>query len=250
MTKLSGGETATPRHPRDISAADLEVAMAAQDNPDLLGQLVEISRSVFGFYPTYFPYTITYPWASERISRLPAGSHVLDIGAGVSPVPLYLATKGIVVECVDNSKHMRTLPATGAWNEWGFLDYGALHPNLKSHHCDITKFEPSGRFDVIYSIAVLAHMPRTVRENTLLRCRDWLKPPGSLLLVIDVIPSTDFIWNRSEGVEVESPIQHGTIDDLADELKRLGFRIHDWEVVRTVYKSRTDLLFIVCSTGN
>ena len=39
---------------------------------------------------------------------------------------------------------------TRAWNEWGFLDYGALHPNLKSHHCDITQFEPSGRFDVIY----------------------------------------------------------------------------------------------------
>ena len=42
MTKLPQGET--PTHPRDISAGDLEVAMAAQNNPDLLGQLVELSR--------------------------------------------------------------------------------------------------------------------------------------------------------------------------------------------------------------
>jgi len=248
MTKLPQGET--PTHPRDISAGDLEVAMAAQNNPDLLGQLVELSRGAFGFYPSYFPYTITYPWASERLERVPAGSRALDIGAGVTPVPLYLARKGVTVECVDNSKHIRTLPVTRAWNEWGFLDYGALHPNLKSHHCDITQFEPSGRFDVIYSIAVLAHMPRNVREVTLQRCREWLKPSGFLLLMIDAIPSTDFIWNRSEGVEVEPLIQHGTIHDVADELKRLGFRIDEWELMRTVYKSRTDLLFIVCGIGS
>ena len=110
MTKLPQGET--PTHPRDISAGDLEVAMAAQNNPDLLGQLVELSRGAFGFYPSYFPYTITYPWASERLERVPAGSRALDIGAGVTPVPLYLARKGVTVECVDNSKHIRTLPVT------------------------------------------------------------------------------------------------------------------------------------------
>jgi len=235
---------------RDICAVDLRVAMAAQRNPNLLRDLVELSRGAFGFYPSHFPYTITYPWASERIGQLPEGSRVLDVGAGVSPVPLYLARKGITVECVDNSKHIRTLPATEAWNEWGFLDYGALHPNLKSHHCDITRFEPSGRFDAIYSIAALAHMPRTVREHTLRSCREWQQPPGFLLLVIDVIHSTDFIWNRSEGVEVEPPIQHGTIDDVTGELKRLGFRIDERRVIRTIYKSRTDLLFIVCSFGN
>ena len=222
--------------------------MAAQPNADLLCHLVELSRSAFGFYPSHFPYTITYPWACERIGQLPEGSRVLDVGAGVSPVPLFLANKGILVDCVDNSRHIRTLPSAAGWNEWGFLDYGHLHPNLTSHHCDITKFAPATRFDAIYSIAVLAHMPRTIRESTLHRCHDWLRPQGSLLLVIDVIPSTDFIWNRSEGVEVEPPIQHGTIDNVLNQLKRVGFRVDECRIMRTVYKSRTDLLFIICRT--
>jgi SAM-dependent methyltransferase len=250
MPKPDGGKTTIATVSRDISAADLQVALAAQPNADLLRQLVELSRSAFGFYPSHFPYTITYPWLCERIGQLPEGSRVLDIGAGVSPVPLYLARKGMIVDCVDNSRHIRTLPATKGWNEWGFLDYGALHPNLTSHHCDITKFAPSHRFDAIYSIAALAHMQRTIRENTLRRCRDWLQSNGLLLLAIDIIPSTDFIWNRSEGVEVEPPIQHGTIDDVLDQLKGLGFRVDECRVMRTIYKSRTDLLFIACGTGN
>jgi SAM-dependent methyltransferase len=246
MPKPNEGKTTSATISRDISAADLEVAMSAQRDPGLLRQLVELSRSAFGFYASHFPYTINYPWVSERIGELPEGSHVLDIGAGVSPVPLFLARRGIVVDCVDNSKHIRALPATANWNEWGFFDYSALHPNLSSHHCDITEFAPSAKFDAIYSIASLAHMPRRIREKTLSFCREWLHAKGLLLLVIDVIPSTDFIWNRSEGVEVEPPIQHGTIDDVADQLERLGFRIDECRVMRSVYKSRTDLLFIVC----
>ena len=235
---------------RDISPEDLQMALAAQPNADLLRELIELSRGAFGFYPSHFPYTITYPWVSERIGKLPKGSRVLDVGAGVSPVPLYLAKKGLLVDCVDNSKHIRTFPDTKSWNEWGFLDYGALHPSLKSHHCDITQFAPSARYDAIYSIAALAHMRRGIRENALNRCREWVQPNGLLLLAIDVIPSTDFIWNRSEGVEIEPPIQHGTIDDVLDQLKRSGFRVDEFRVMRTVYKSRTDLLFIACAAGN
>lgn len=234
---------------RDISAADLDVAFAAQSNSDLLRELVELSRGAFGFYPSHFPYTITYPWVSERIGQLPKGSRVLDIGAGVSPVPLYLAKKSMLVDCVDNSRHIRTFPDTNGWNEWGFLDYGTLHPNLKSHHCDITKFQPSDKFDAIYSIAALAHMPRAVREETLHRCRDLLRSGGLLLLIIDIIPSTDFIWNRSEGVEIEPPIQHGTIDNVADQLRHFGFRSVECKVMRTIYKSRTDLFLVACRAG-
>ena len=235
---------------RDISPEDLQIALAVQPNADLLGELVELSRGAFGFYPSHFPYTITYPWVSERMGQLPKGSRMLDVGAGVSPVPLYLARKGMRVDCVDNSKHIRTLSDTKGWNEWGFLDYGALHSNLKSHHCDITMFAPTDRFDAIYSIAALAHMSRATREKTLQRCRDWLRPNGLLLLIIDIIPSTDFIWNRSEGVEIEPPIQHGTIDDVVDQLQRSGFQMDEHRVMRTIYKSRTDLLFIACSAGD
>jgi SAM-dependent methyltransferase len=250
MLESKQQETSIAAVSRDISAADLEVALAAQPNADLLRDLVESSRNAFGFYPSHFPYTITYPWMSERIGQLPEGSRVLDIGSGLSPVPLFLARRGILVDCVDNSRHVRTLPPASGWNEWGFFDYSSFHRNLTSHHCDITEFAPAARFDAIYSVAALAHMPRTTREKSLDRCRDWLRPNGRLFLAIDIIPSTDFIWNRSEGVEVESPIRHGTIDDVLDQLQRLGFRADECRVMRTVYKSRTDLLFIACSSGD
>ena len=232
---------------RDITSADLQRAITTQAYPDLLEQLVGLSRSTFGFYPASFAYTISYPWIVSRLNNLPPGSHLLDIGAGVSPVPLFLAKHSIRVDCVDNSKHIRTLPPTEGWNEWGFLDYGTLHPNLTSHHCDITSFSPKAKFDAIYSIAALAHMPRIVREKALQLCRNWLQPGGSLFLILDTIPSTDFIWNRSEGVEIEAPIQHGTIDDVANQLRKAGFRMDEFRVMRSIFKSRTDLLFIVCA---
>lgn len=218
--------------------------MATQRNAALLSSLVELSRGAFGFYPSYFPYTINYPWVVEHLGRLCEKARVLDIGAGLSPVPLLLAGNGVLVDCVDNSRHIRTPPFTADCNEWGFVDYSAFHPNLKSHHCDITEFKPSARFDAVYSIAALAHMKRSTRDTALQGCVEWLHPAGLLLLTLDLIPSSDFIWNRSEGIEVEPPIRHGTIDDVVDQLKRLGFLIDELRVMRMIYKSRTDLLFI------
>lgn len=233
-----------PTHPRDISAEDLAFALATQSDPALLSKLVELSRDAFGFFPSLYPHTINYPWAVERLRSLAARSRILDVGAGVSPVPLFLAGQGLLVDCVDNSQHVRTLPLAANCNEWGFLDYALLHPNLTSHHCDITEFTPSTTYDAVYAIASLAHMTRAIREETLRRAHAWLRPGGLLLLTIDVIPASDFIWNRTEGREVEPPIRHGTIQGVTDHLVGLGFNLGEVRVTRSVHKSRTDLLFI------
>jgi hypothetical protein len=37
-----------------------------------------------------------------------------------------------------------------------------------------------------------------------------------LLLAVDLLPKSDFLWNRSGGVEVEPPTEHGTVDDLVE----------------------------------
>jgi SAM-dependent methyltransferase len=236
-------------HPRDISAEDLDRALATARRPDLLRQLVDLSRQNFGFYTSHYPYTINYPWVIEKLEPLREGMRVLDIGAGVSPVPLLLAQRGLIVDCIDNHRVIRTPPSLPDWNEWGFFNYGMLHSNLTAHHSDVTEFTPRSSFDAIYSISALAHMRRNVRENTLRRCRDWLRPQGRLLLAIDVIPATDFLWNRSEGLEIEPPIRHGTLDSLRHQLITLRFRICEFRILRTVHKSRTDLLFIDCITG-
>lgn len=233
-------------HPSDMSASDLEAATAVAPRPDLLQHLVEISRETFGFYTSHYPHTINYPWAAAKLETLPLGSRLLDIGAGVTPVPLFLAKRGMFVECVDKNHLIRTLPTKPDWNEWGFFDYGTVHPNLSAYNRDITEFSPRAPFDAIYGISSMAHMPRIVREATLRRCWDWLRPGGRLLLAIDLIPASDFLWNRSEGVQVEPPIQHGTVGSVVSQLWDLQFQVSEFRVVRAVYRSRTDLSFIDC----
>jgi cyclopropane fatty-acyl-phospholipid synthase-like methyltransferase len=226
---------------------DLERAMTEVERPDLLCRLVEISRQAFGYFDSYYPHTLEYPWVAGRLENLPLGSRALDMGAGVSPLPLFFAERGAFVDCVDNHSIVRTLPATEDWTGWGFFDYGKLHPNLMSHHCAIQEFTPSSSFDAIYSVEMIAHMPRAVREDTLRRCRHWLRPGGILLLTIDIIPSSDFLWNRSEGLEVEPPIRHGVMDDVLRHLMTQGFKVNESRIVRTVYKSRADLFLIRCT---
>src|SRR5262245_43796544 len=87
------------RHPYDMDDADLARARAEATRPDLLDELVAIGRAVFGFFPYHYPYTLNYPWILERLELLPPGARVLDLGAGVSPVPIALAQRGLRVDC-------------------------------------------------------------------------------------------------------------------------------------------------------
>jgi SAM-dependent methyltransferase len=225
---------------------DLSSAMEAAARPDLLRQLVDTSRRAFSFFTSHYPHTINYPWVARTLEDLPRRSRVLDIGAGVSPLPLFLAERGALVDCVDPHPTVRTPPPADDWNEWGLFDYRRVHPNLTAHNCTIAEFSPSGSFNVIYSVSVLAHMPSLVREEALQRCRELVQPGGILLLAVDLIPATDFLWNWSEGREVEPPEQHGRTDEILEQLALLSFEINEARVARNVPKSRTDLLFINC----
>jgi hypothetical protein len=233
-------------HPHDISPDNLEFAMSTASRPDLLGELVELSRRAFGFFTSSFHHTINYPWAAAHLEPLTEGARALEIGAGVNPLPLFLAARGVFVDCVDGSPIIRTPPAAGDWNEWGYFDYSTLHSKLTSYHCDVVNFTPRSAFDMIYSICVIALMSRATREDTLRRCRSWLEPGGTLLLAIDLIPATDFLWNRGGG-SLEPPPEHGTINDLMSQLSELGFVIAEQTVLRNVPRhDRTELLFLAC----
>jgi 2-polyprenyl-3-methyl-5-hydroxy-6-metoxy-1,4-benzoquinol methylase len=220
--------------------------MSSTSRPELLRILVELSRQAFGFFTNSFHNTINYPWAAARLEPLTEGTRVLEIGAGLNPLPLFLAERGVFVDCVDGSPIIRTPPPAGDWNEWGYFDYSILNSNLMSHHCDVGEFTPCSAFDVIYSVCVIAHMSRATREDTLRRCRKWLKPGGALLLAIDLIPATDFLWNRGGG-SLEPPPEHGTINDLMSQLSKLGFVIAEQTVLRNMPRhDRTELLFLAC----
>jgi hypothetical protein len=158
---------AASRHPSDIASGDLQRALVTAERPDLLMRLVEISRRAFGFYTHHYPHTINYPWLAARLERLPTGSRTLDIGAGVNPLPLFLAERGIFVDCIDRHRLVRKPPVAPDWNEWGFFDYATLHPNLTAHHCDVAAFRPSAMFAAIYSACAIAHMPAATKGAVL-----------------------------------------------------------------------------------
>lgn len=216
------------------------------DRPDLLRALVECSVKHFGYFDTYFPYTILYPWLVSVAELFPVGAVVADLGAGISVLPAYLASRGFEVETVDNHPTVRTLPVTEEWNGWGFFDYSVLSNNLRSHHCSAEQFLPSRKFDAIYSIGSMAHMPAQARNEVLRRSFDWLRPSGHLVLGLDLIPSSDFLWNRREGQEVEPPVRHGSIGDLVNWLRQVGFDLETVRTVRSLMHARTDLLLLHC----
>jgi predicted SAM-dependent methyltransferase len=142
---------------------------------------------------------------------------------------------------------VRTPPPQPDWHEWGFFDYGALHPNLRSYHCDVLQFEPDEKYQVIYSICVLAHLTAAAREQVLSRCKSWLRPGGTLLVTFDVLRDTEFVWNLRLGEEFEPRSQHGTITGLMSGLDNLGFQINDRGVLRNVHGASSDLFLLACT---
>ena len=229
-------------HPGDLPREELERAVAVSEQPALLKELVTTSRRVFGVFTKHYAYTINYPWVVSRLTALPPGSRVLDVASGVSPVPVYLAEHGLLVDCVDNSDIVRTLPPGEDWNDWGFFDYRTLHPNLAAYNCSILDFEPSHAYDAIYSISSIAHFPSAVREQTLRNCAAWLTAGGRLILAIDLIPESDILWTGGSG---ELPAQHGTYHDVVDQVRSLGLSITETRILRKVHRSRIDLFFLV-----
>jgi hypothetical protein len=227
-----------------LPEADLDLALSRSERPNLLRSLINTSLKTFGYFPKHYPDTISYPWIAEQLKQLPAGAHILDIGAGVSPLPVWLAMEGYVVNTVDGHPITRTLPATDDWTGWGFFDYNRVHKNITSHHCPIERFESPLSFDAIYSACALMCLTTQARNSVLRNCRKWLHSCGRLVLTISIIPSSDFLWDRKEGRDVEPLLEHGTIDDLVEQLRALDYQVRELRVLRAIKDSRTDVLFV------
>jgi 2-polyprenyl-3-methyl-5-hydroxy-6-metoxy-1,4-benzoquinol methylase len=229
----------------DADASLVDVAYGCEETADwrLLLELTRLSREKLGFFPKTIIRTIEYPWFVRRLLADPR-ERVLDIGAGVCVLPLWLAQQDIDVVTIDYSPHQRDLDNKVGWNEWGYLDYGRLHTRIVSHHLDAQLYEPDQPFDVIYSVSVIEHMPANVRRNVLSRLPSWLAPGGRVLLSLDLTPGTDKLWPLSEGQVVDCKQPHGTLHDIIAELKQAGLRIIEVAVRRGIAGSRTDLAFI------
>lgn len=229
-------------HPRDISPNSLNEALQKTKHPDLLRTLVDLSRAYLGFFTSHLPRSLEYPWLLHRLAGLPP-ANMLDIGAGVSPVPLFLAKAGHAVTTADHHTIVRTYATRSDWNEWGFLDYGQLHPGITSRHRPVETMVAWRKFDVVYSISVLEHMPKTIRRQVIERASLWLKPGGRLLLTLDLAPKTNDLWNRSEGNIVDKQ-GHGTVMDVLKELASSGFHVDGIDYFREIPDSSVDVVCI------
>lgn len=230
-------------HKRDIGSVNLNRAFSEVTRPDLLQYLVDVSRHNLGFYTSHYPRVFEYSWLLEQLES-ETEKNVLDIGAGVCPLPLCLSEMGIHVTTVDYHSTIRMEQDKADWNEWGFLDYSLIDPKIQSTNMDFSKYKTRERFDSIYSISVIEHMPKKVRLEVLKKAAKLLKKDGSILLTIDLFPNTNDLWNLSENKAVEPIGVHGTIKTFKQELASLGFEIEKEHIQRDIYESRTDVYFI------
>lgn len=237
------GSKNTNTHNRDIGSEKLSEAFSMVSRPDLLRYLVDIARHYLGFYTSHFPRVFEYTWLLAQLENS-KDKMVLDIGAGVCPLPLALQEKGLKVTTIDSHPLVRDKIAIEEWNEWGFLDYAMFNSEIRSVHMDFSEFKDSNQYDCLYSISVIEHMPAMVRRKVLKKAASLLKKEGELLLTIDLIPNTDNLWNMSEDREVETVKLHGTIRSFRRELSAIGFQIVEEIFQRNIHNSRTDLYFV------
>jgi len=209
---------------RDISDATLHEAVPLVAEPLRLLEALMRSRVTLGFFPDHLPRCIEYPWIVEQLSGLES-LRILDAGAGVSVLPLLLADRGHHVITVDPHPVVRTRTPADTWNEWGFLDYSQLDARIRSLHMPYEDTAEDLEVDALVSVSVVEHLEQSVRRAWLAKAHAQLAAGGYLLLTVDTVPFTRDLWNYSEGKQVEDPKVHGSIEDLAGEIRHAGFDV-------------------------
>lgn len=229
---------------RDITPQRLRRLRRLTPHRRLLDAIVERSRESLGFFTKHPTRALEYPWILQ-VLREARVSSVVDIGAGVSVLPLMLADAGITVTTVDYSRNIRSLAQKDAWTEWGFLDYAQLDPRIKSFNQDFSQAPIEGTVDACYSASVIEHMPRELRLRMLSRASELIRVGGLFVLTLDLEPGSTRMWNRDRGKRVEDPSVHGTLDSFLAECGRRQFQLESLEIRRRIPHAIVDMAFCV-----
>ncbi len=225
----------------DIDDEGLAWALSRCRWPEQLNALVSLAREHFGWFSKQASRGLEYPWVVDQLGRLPA-KPILDIGTGISPLPIRLAELGGRVVTVDSSPIVRRLAGDSTdWNGWGFFDYACLNRNLSSRNVDVLDVEfADGTFAAAYSVSVIEHMASGARRRLWSNLRRWLQPDSPLLLTLDLVPGTDQLWNFNQGRPVETPERHGDLAVLERETSQAGFRLVSRDVLRELRDGTVD----------
>ena len=231
-------------HPRDISSVDLEAMSALTPYADELRALVDCARRHTGFFPAHNPRALEYPWVLATLPASVEGLRILDVGAGINPLPFALAERGARVTTLDNHPLTRDLQTREQWNEWGFLDYSLLDARISSVRAAYERFDNAAPFDCILSVSVIEHLPGSVRREWVRKFSEQLVGRGRLVLTVDLVPETNSLWNLAEGKVIEPLAEHGELSTLVEELGLAGFTVSPSVISRQIPDSRVDVGFI------
>jgi 2-polyprenyl-3-methyl-5-hydroxy-6-metoxy-1,4-benzoquinol methylase len=236
----SGAGPATPLDapPRHHSAYRARFPHLAID------PLIETSRERLGFFSSHAPRMFEYPWMLETLTDLGVTS-CADFGAGVSPVPLMLADRGTSVVTVDLSDRIVEVQQGAALTEWGFLDYAALDPRMRSFNQSFETVDFPAPLDAVYSISVIEHVPARIRRRIFAHIGLLLPSGGHFVATLDLKPGSFELWNFDRRKIVDQT-GHGTLHDLIDELSVNGLKLAHLQIEAGLPGSGTDVAAVVC----
>ncbi len=229
----------------DIGNESLEIVLENFKSLEPLFTLVNLSRKTFGFFNKTITRCYEYPFIVKEIGGI-SGKRVLDIGTGLSPLPLFLAEQGASVVTVDNSTIVRSIDQTKEnWDGWGYFDYGELSDNIISYNEDIFSINlSSDSLDCIYSVSVIEHLPVATRRSMWPIITELLIKKGTLLLTMDLVPNTYSLWNYCQGEIVDSVDAHGDIEVIKEEIDIAGLTINDCNYLRNLPDSKVDVVLL------
>ena len=220
-----------------------------------LVKIINFSKKYFGWFSRHTSRLFEYPWLTRQIADV-HGKRILDIGTGVSSLPIFLANEGATIVTVDNHQTIRELnDDKDAWNEWGYIDYSKINKNIISYNSSIESVNlPKEDFDYIYSASVIEHLPKSIRKTLWKKINYWLKPNGVLLLTIDLIKNSEQLYNVDEYYAVDFVHllrqdghleYHGTLDDMKKEFIQNGLKLESCAFnKKPINNSNTYLAFL------
>lgn len=157
----------------ELLEIDKEIA-ATVDTANLVGS----QKPPVGFYPSeHWSRVFEYVWAIERLTETLGsinGKKILDVGSGISPLPVYLARHGAQVTSLD------THPA------YLYQRPGEL-PDVKVIKMDAQEWRGQEQIDAITCISVVEHIPGV---NLVQLFSQWLyentRRMPTLLITLDI----------------------------------------------------------------
>ncbi len=149
------------------------------------------------------------------------GGRVLEMGYGTGIITGALLERGVNVEVVEGSAILRD-------------EARACHPGLTVHLSLFEEFTPTGEYDAVLCLHVLEHVADPL--VLLRRVRSWLKPDGTLVVVV---PNAESVHRRlavlmglqptlgtlSERDRLVGHRRVYTLDVLGEDLRLAGFTI-------------------------